>query len=110
MPRGLRGHPQAGLRVLRDRDGPPLRSCPRRHHEPGSAWTIQQARNLFADVAYRAPGFRFLVRERAGQITDSFDAVLFDAGIRVVKSPPMPGSEPLSRSTTCGTRPVLIET
>jgi len=78
---------------------------------PDRPWTIQQARNLFADVAYQAPRFRFLVRERAGQITDSFDAVLFDAGIRVVNfPPPMPGSEPLSRSTTCGTRPVLIET
>ncbi|MGW3473761.1 integrase core domain-containing protein, partial [Saccharopolyspora sp. NPDC000995] len=32
--------------------------------------------------------FRFLVRDRAGQFTTSFDAVLADAGIRVVKTPP----------------------
>ncbi len=32
--------------------------------------------------------FRFLVRDRAGQFTDSFDAVLADAGIEVVKIPP----------------------
>jgi putative transposase len=31
---------------------------------------------------------RFLIRDRAGQFTDSFDAVLQDAGIKVVKIPP----------------------
>src|SRR5215212_5944372 len=30
----------------------------------------------------------FLVRDRAGQFTDSFDAVMADAGIKVVKIPP----------------------
>jgi putative transposase len=33
-------------------------------------------------------GFRFLVRDRAGQFTASFDTVLADAGIQVVKIPP----------------------
>ncbi|MEU3645214.1 integrase core domain-containing protein [Lentzea sp. NPDC034063] len=32
--------------------------------------------------------FRFLVRDRAGQFTASFDSVLADAGIDVVKIPP----------------------
>ena len=32
--------------------------------------------------------FRFLVRDRAGQFTASFDAVLADAGIEAVKIPP----------------------
>jgi putative transposase len=32
--------------------------------------------------------FRFLVRDRAGQFAASFDAVLQDAGIEVVKIPP----------------------
>jgi transposase InsO family protein len=32
--------------------------------------------------------FRFLVLDRAGQFTASFDAVLADAGIEVVKIPP----------------------
>jgi putative transposase len=32
--------------------------------------------------------FRFLVRDRAGQFTASFDAVLEDAGVGVVKIPP----------------------
>jgi hypothetical protein len=31
------------------------------------------------------PGSRFLVRDRAGQVTASFDAVLAGAGIDVVK-------------------------
>jgi putative transposase len=31
---------------------------------------------------------RFLVRDRAGQFTTSFDAALADAGIEVVKTPP----------------------
>jgi putative transposase len=40
------------------------------------------------DLGDRAAGFRFLVRDRAGQFTPSFDAVLADAGIQAVKSPP----------------------
>ena len=32
--------------------------------------------------------FRFLVRDRAGQFAASFDAILADAGIEVVKIPP----------------------
>jgi hypothetical protein len=36
----------------------------------------------------RATDFRFLVHDRAGQFTDSFDAVLADAGITAAKIPP----------------------
>jgi putative transposase len=56
-------------------------------HADGS-WTTQQARNLVMDLGERAARFRFLVRDRAGQFTASFDAVLADAGIGVVKIPP----------------------
>jgi transposase InsO family protein len=52
------------------------------------ALDTQQARNLLMDLGERATRLRFLVRDRAGQFTASFDAVLADAGIEVVKIPP----------------------
>ena len=55
---------------------------------PDGAWTVQQARNLLMDLGERASRFRFLVRDRAGQFTEAFDAVLSGAGIEVVKIPP----------------------
>jgi putative transposase len=55
---------------------------------PDGAWTTQQARNLLADLGDRAATFTCLVRDRAGQFTASFDAVMADAGIEVVKIPP----------------------
>jgi putative transposase len=55
---------------------------------PDGAWTTQQARNLLMDLGDRADDLRFLIRDRAGQFTTSFDAVLSGAGIQVVKIPP----------------------
>ena len=55
---------------------------------PDGPWTTQQIRNLLMDLEDRATGFRFLVRDRAGQFTAAFDAVLAGAGIEVVKIPP----------------------
>ena len=40
------------------------------------------------DLGDRAADFKFLIRDRAGQFTDSFDAVLASTGIRPVKIPP----------------------
>ena len=55
---------------------------------PTGPWTTQQARNLLMDLDDRAAAFRFLVRDRAGQFTTSFDAVLAGADIVAVKIPP----------------------
>ena len=55
---------------------------------PDGPWTTQQIRNLLMDLGDRATDFRFLVRDRAGQFTASFDAVLAGAGIEAVKIPP----------------------
>ncbi len=53
---------------------------------PDGPWTTQQARNLLMDLGEHVGQFRFLVRDRAGQFAASFDAVLADAGIEVVKN------------------------
>jgi len=55
---------------------------------PDGPWTTQQIRNLLMDLGERAADFRFLIRDRAGQFSASFDAVLADAGIEPVKIPP----------------------
>jgi putative transposase len=55
---------------------------------PDGSWTTQQARNLVMDLGEHVGRVRFLVRDRAGQFAASFDAVLADAGIAVVKIPP----------------------
>jgi putative transposase len=55
---------------------------------PDGPWTTQQIRNLLMDLGEHAADFRFLVRDRAGQFTASFDAVLASAGIEAVKIPP----------------------
>jgi hypothetical protein len=54
---------------------------------PDGPWTTQQARHLVLDLGDRVAEFRFLVRDRASQFTASFDAVLADTDITVVKIP-----------------------
>jgi putative transposase len=45
-------------------------------------------RNLVMDLGEHIARFRFLVRDRAGQLTTSIGTMLADAGIEVVKIPP----------------------
>jgi putative transposase len=39
------------------------------------------------DLGERAEGFKYLIRDRAGQFTAAFDAVLADAGTEVLEIP-----------------------
>jgi putative transposase len=55
---------------------------------PDGTWTTQAARNFLMDLGQRAASVRFLIRDRAGQFTGSFDAVFLADGIRILASPP----------------------
>ena len=55
---------------------------------PDGPWTTQQIRNLLMNLGDLAADFRFLVRDRAGQFTESFDAALASTGTEAVKIPP----------------------
>ena len=55
---------------------------------PDGAWTTQAARNVLMDLGHRATTVKFLIRDRAGQFTSSFDAVFTAEGIRILASPP----------------------
>jgi putative transposase len=51
---------------------------------PTGEWTTQQARNLLMDLGGQADRVRFMIRDRGSDFTATFDAVLADAGIRIV--------------------------
>jgi hypothetical protein len=55
---------------------------------PDGGWTAQAARNFLMDLGARATSAKFLIKDRAGQFTGSFDTVFTAEGIRILASPP----------------------
>ena len=55
---------------------------------PDGARATQAAQNFLMDLGQRATSIKFLIRDRAGQFTGSFDAVFTAEGIRILASPP----------------------
>ncbi len=49
---------------------------------PDGAWTAQAARDFLMDLGARVTSVKFLIRDRVGQFTGSFDAVFTADGIR----------------------------
>jgi len=77
---------------------------------PDGAWTTQQVRNLLMDLGERADEFGYLIRDRAGQFSTAFDAVLADAGVTVCKVRRGVLARTRTRSVSCstsGARPLI---
>ena len=53
---------------------------------PTTAWVTQAARNLAMDLHDAGSNARYLIRDRDGKYPALFDAILADAGIKVVRS------------------------
>ena len=85
---GKLNHPQTGLRVLRHRSPQPLRAHPRGNQPPDRTLDHPTSPQPADDLDDRAATFRFLVRDRAGQFTTSFDTVKTGADIDTVKISP----------------------
>ena len=86
LPRGLRNDAPAAVLLVRDRSRQPLRAHSRGHRAPGRA--VDHAADPQSPYGPRRSRrqFRFLVRDRAGRFTESFDAALAGAGIEAAKS------------------------
>jgi hypothetical protein len=53
---------------------------------PTQEWTTQQARNLAADLGHRMESLRFLLRDRDGKYSQTFDTVFHADDPRAIKS------------------------
>lgn len=55
---------------------------------PTAQWTLQQARNLTMTLGHRMHSQRFLLRDRDGKYTRTFDAVFEADDVEILLSPP----------------------
>jgi putative transposase len=69
---------------------------------PGGASTTQAARNFLMDLGPRAGCVKFLIRDRAGQFTRAFDAVVTANGTKIPASPPQAPRANAIRETIIG--------
>ncbi|MEV4511756.1 integrase core domain-containing protein [Dactylosporangium sp. NPDC049525] len=53
---------------------------------PTASWVVQVARNLVMDLEDAGSNAKYLIRDRDGKFPELFDAVLADAGIKIVLS------------------------
>jgi transposase InsO family protein len=53
---------------------------------PTGQWVTQLSRNLVMDLQEAGSTAKFLIRDRDAEFTAAFDAVLAEAGVRIVKS------------------------
>ena len=65
---------------------------------PDCAWTTQAARDVLMDLGQRVASVKFLIRDRAGQFTGSFDAVFTAEGI---EDPGQPAAGAQSETSGC---------
>jgi putative transposase len=53
---------------------------------PGSEWTMQQARNLALTLDQRFEDIKFVIRDRGSNFTASFGAVFQATGAKILRS------------------------
>ena len=73
---------------------------------PDGAWTTQAARNFLTDLGQRAASVKFLIRDRAGQFTGSFDTVFTAQGARISPSTGSADGRPSAASSTSTRSPL----
>jgi putative transposase len=84
---------------------------------PGRSRTTQAARHVLTDPGQRAASVKVLITDRAGQFTESFDAVSAADGTTILPSPPQPptadaAGEPMTatlRRELSGRLPILTQ-
>ena len=55
---------------------------------PTGEWVTQAAGNLVMDLQGAGRSVKFLIRDRDAKYTSVFDAVLADAGVKTIRTPP----------------------